>query len=104
MGISNLLTLDSSKRFSIDQAWKHSWVRSTVTEDYRFTDVSKYTVSANPTQDIYREAVSRMEALGVKKDTLINDIMQRKRNNLTTCYYLLSAAMNIRNKPPREDS
>jgi len=43
--------------------------------------------------------VGRMCALGVKKEELVGDVVSRKRNSLTTCYYLLAVAMRLRQKP-----
>lgn len=38
-----------------------------------------------------------METLGVENEALMGDLMSKKRNGLTTCYYLLAAAMNLPN-------
>mmetsp|Transcript_29150 Transcript_29150/g.67751 ORF Transcript_29150/g.67751 Transcript_29150/m.67751 type:complete len:557 (-) Transcript_29150:113-1783(-) len=95
--LQQMLVLDPSRRATISEARNHPWCRSTVTRSLKHTKAAQYTVSSNPRDDIYREAVTRMETLGVENEALIGDLMSKKRNGLTTCYYLLAAAMNLPN-------
>jgi hypothetical protein len=62
------------------------------------TKAAQYTVSKDARHDIYREVLDRMMVLGINRDELVSDIMHRKRNSLTCCYYLLAVAMRMRNK------
>jgi serine/threonine protein kinase len=52
----------------------------------------RFLISPNPQNDLDKEVVHRMEAFGVPRDVLISCILHRKRNSLTTAYYLLRHA------------
>merc|ERR1711998_382304 len=96
--LRNLLLPDPNRRFTTAQAKGHPWLRSCVPNEHALqTDsLSEYTVSPDPRDDVYKELVTRMEALGVGRDYIVNDILRQQKNQITTCYYLLLAAMKLR--------
>jgi len=97
--LTGLLTADPTKRFTVSQARNHPWTLKHTCQVLKHTPTAQHTVSKDPRHDLYREAVGRMCALGVKKEELVGDVVSRKRNSLTTCYYLLAVAMRLRQKP-----
>ena len=97
--IEGLLCQDPTKRLSATQARNHPWTRRSECKPLKHTPVATYTVSKDARTDLYREAVARMETLGVNKNELVDDVSAKKRNSLTTCYYLLAVAMGLRGKP-----
>ena len=46
-----------------------------------------------------REAVARVEALGVSRDALIQGITRGEHTPITSCYYLLMDSMGLRTGP-----
>ena len=96
--LRNLLLPDPNRRFAIGQVKTHPWMRMTVMQaGARNTDsLSDYTVSPDPRDDVYKELVTRMEALGVGREGIVNDILRQQKNSITTCYYLMLAAMKLR--------
>jgi 5'-AMP-activated protein kinase, catalytic alpha subunit len=96
--LAGLLTADPLKRLTCSQARQHPWTKGHACAPLKHTPTAQYTVSKDPKEDLYREAVGRMCALGVSKEELIADVASRRRNSLTTCYYLLAVAMRLRHK------
>ena len=96
--LRNLLLPDPNRRFAIGQVKTHPWMRMTVMQAGALnTDsLSDYTVSPDPRDDVYKELVTRMEALGVGREGIVNDILRQQKNSITTCYYLMLAAMKLR--------
>lgn len=78
------------------QARAHSWARRY--EAPVSASCAQFTVSRDARNDLYKEVIARMAALGVNKEELIGDVTSKKRNSLTSCYYLLAAAMGMRCK------
>lgn len=97
--VTGLLTADPNKRLTVGQARNHPWTKKHLCAVLKHTATAQHTVSKDPRQDLYKEAVGRICALGVAKAELVADVSARKRNSLTTCYYLLAVAMKLRHKP-----
>ena len=96
--VSNMLRADPNERFTVQQCRNHPWVKQYTPKSLKCTKAAQYTVSKDARHDIYREVLDRMMVLGINRDELVSDIMHRKRNSLTCCYYLLAVAMRMRNK------
>ena len=99
--ICNMLRADPSERFTIQQCRNHPWAIKYNPKSLKCTMASQYTVSKDPRHDIYKEVIDRMMVLGINREELISDLMHRKRNSLTACYYLLAVAMRMRHKSGR---
>jgi MAP/microtubule affinity-regulating kinase len=97
--VTNLLCGDANRRMKVAVAKAHPWLKSQPEVNFKYTPTATFTVSADAREDLYREAVNRMTTLGVDETTLCNDVCGKRRNSLTTCYYLLASAMSLRNKP-----
>merc|ERR1711988_618798 len=99
--ICNMLRADPSERFTIQQCRNHPWAIKYNPKSLKCAMASQYTVSKDPRHDIYKEVIDRMMVLGINREELISDLMHRKRNSLTACYYLLAVAMRMRHKSGR---
>jgi len=97
--VTNLLCGDANRRMKVSAARAHPWLKTHTEVNLKFTPTATFTVSKDARDDLYREAVTRMGALGVDETTLCNDVTAKRRNSLTTCYYLLASAMSLRTKP-----
>jgi len=96
--LTGLLCYDPNKRLTASAARNHPWVRKYEPVSLSFTPCAVYTVSKDARMDLYKEVVARMTALGVVRDELLSDVSNKRRNSLTSCYYLLAAAMGMRIK------
>ncbi len=96
--ISNMLRADPNDRFTVQQCRSHPWTQQFAPKSLKCTKAAQFTVSKDPRHDVYREVLDRMMVLGINRDELVSDIMHRKRNSLTSCYYLLAVAMRMRTK------
>ena len=96
--LRNLLLADPNRRFTVTQSKNHPWTRLCVPSPTALTSgsLSDFTVSPDPREDVYKELLSRMEALGVNREAIVNDIVEQQRNAVTTCYYLMLNAMKLR--------
>ena len=92
--LTGMLHMDHTARLTIAQVKSHPWLRGHLPRDLKA--VAEVTVSPDPKDDIHKEAVARLESLGVPKEVLTRDILERRRNGLTTCYYLVVHAMKLR--------
>ena len=97
--LSCLLVTDPNRRYTVQQALEHPWVRAHVHRGIKHRQSDHHTVSQNAADDLYKDAIARMESFGVSRDVLISDVTNKRRNALTTCYYLLLAAMQVRTRP-----
>jgi 5'-AMP-activated protein kinase, catalytic alpha subunit len=97
--LTNLLCSDANRRMKVQGARAHPWLKGSSDVKLKYTPTATFTVSHDAREDLYREAVTRMTALGVDETVLCNDVLAKRRNSLTTCYYLLASAMSLRSKP-----
>jgi len=99
--VSSMLVMDPGKRPSISQVRAHPWLKDSQSLAHNpkllhASVAAQFAVSRDAQADVYPQAVSRMEVLGIAKQELLGDILAKKRNGLTTCYYLLVFAMGLR--------
>jgi len=97
--LNGLLCLDPNQRMSVEKCRLHPWVRQQPSPPLINTVAAQFVVSRDAREDVYREAVSRMSALGVSKNQVVEDVTNKRRNPITACYYLLAVAMRLRSKP-----
>ena len=57
--LQQMLVLDPSRRSTITEARNHPWCRGVVSRSLKHTKAAQFTVSGNPRDDIYREAITR---------------------------------------------
>jgi serine/threonine protein kinase len=96
--LTGLLDMDPSRRLTVAQARQHPWVRKQQEKPLSLTPCAQFTVSEDPRHDLYREVVTRMVGLGIDREELVGDVLAKRRNSLTSCYYLLAVAMRMRHK------
>jgi len=105
--LKGLLCMDPAQRLTVSQARAHPWVRGLnkqglgilhAEKPLALTPCAQFTVSEDATQDLYREVLTRMVGLGIDHGELVGDVVAKRRNSMTTCYYLLAVAMRMRHK------
>lgn len=103
--ISNLLVVDPDSRYTLEQAKAHPWLSKAVAANKATTTTTAtpsttpaFLMSANPQDDLDQDLLHRMERFGIPRELVTSWILHRKRNSITTAYYLLRAALAAKDK------
>ena len=93
--LQQMLVLDPSRRATISEARNHPWCRSVVTRSLKHTKAAQYTVSSNPRDDIYREAITRWA------HALLKLIFTRREARRANSSATAASTMNYTDSPRR---
>jgi len=98
--IRNLLVVDPDTRYTLAQVKAHPWLSKVVISSSRVdrqsitaTTASGFLISPNPQDDLDKDLMTRLEKFGVPRGATTSCVLQRKRNSITTTYYLLRNAL-----------
>ena len=94
-----MLCVNPPKRITMNQVRRHQW---TVSGDIYVplkANESPLLVSDNPSEDLQNnEVVSHMQALGFRRGSVVESVLGRKKNHITTCFYLLCEKIGLPKK------
>ena len=94
------IVVDVNRRVTAPDLRRHPFVVAGASNGtYPGANLGSLTRSQNPQDDVRREAVARVEALGVSRDALIQGITRGEHTPITSCYYLLMDSMGLRTGP-----
>ncbi|KAK7236279.1 protein serine/threonine kinase [Aureococcus anophagefferens] len=94
------IVVDVNRRVTAPDLRRHPFVVAGASNGtYPGANLGSLTRSQNPQDDVRREAVARIEALGVSRDALIQGITRGEHTPITSCYYLLMDSMGLRTGP-----
>lgn len=98
--IQNILVVDVEKRFTLRKIKDHPWMQKANLEKPKVEIRSKYNIhiSKNPRNDLNETVLKKLDNFGVRRDIIIRNVLQKRRNSITTCYYLLKLDMEISGK------
>ena len=98
--LQSCLVVDVMRRTTAPDLRRHPFVLAGATAaGVPGATLGALTRSQHPQDDVRREAVSRMETLGVSRDALVQGITRGEHTPVTSCYYLLMDSMGLRNGP-----
>ncbi|GMH53194.1 hypothetical protein TrST_g1702 [Triparma strigata] len=99
--IHNLLQMDPRKRYTVGQAKNHPWVHNG--KGGKIGDrmngwqcdpgCSEILISKNAKNDLNDSVIKAMDEFGVRRETIIHNVLHKTHNGINTCYYLLKQAM-----------
>lgn len=99
--IHNLLQMDPRKRYTVGQAKNHPWVHNG--KGGKMGDkmngwqcdpgCSEILISKNAKNDLNDSVIKAMDEFGVRRETIIHNVLHKTHNGINTCYYLLKQAM-----------
>ena len=49
---------------------------------------ARFLIAANPKDDVNPRTLAKLEALGVRRDVVVETILERRKNAISTLYYL----------------
>ena len=88
--LRRMLCVNPPKRITMNQVRRHQW---TVSGDIYVplkANESPLLVADNPSDDLQNnDVVTHMQALGFRRGSIVESVLGRKKNHITTCFYLL---------------
>jgi serine/threonine protein kinase len=105
-GVSDLLrrmlTVDASKRIDMKQVCRHQWTRSGNAYQPLSPNVCSHLVSENPADDLALTSVTdEMKRHGFRQQAIAESVMGRKKNHVSTTFYLLAEKLGPTPLGPR---
>jgi serine/threonine protein kinase len=88
--LRRMLCVNPPKRITMNQVRRHQWaVSGEIYVPLKATE-APLLVSDNPSDDLQNnDAVSHMQALGFRRGSIVESVLGRKKNHITTAFYLL---------------
>ena len=88
--LRRMLCVNPPKRITMNQVRRHQWaVSGEIYVPLKATE-APLLVSDNPSDDLQNnDVVSHMQALGFRRGSIVESVLGRKKNHITTAFYLL---------------
>ena len=97
--LRRMLCVNPPKRITMNQVRRHQWTVSGEIYVPLKANESPLLVSDNPSEDLQNnEVVSHMQALGFRRGSVVESVLGRKKNHITTCFYLLCEKIGLPKK------
>jgi serine/threonine protein kinase len=88
--LRRMLCVNPPKRATMNQVRRHQWTVAGEIYVPKKANESPLLVADNPSDDLQNNAVvSHMQALGFRRGSIVESVLGRKKNHITTAFYLL---------------
>merc|ERR1719453_923564 len=101
--IRSLLVVDPCRRATLPQVRSIAWVRQKGAFTPRYPPHSAHLISNDPADDLDESVLEQMEEFGMMKETIIQEVLNKRHTSCSTCYYLLlSKKARLRERDERK--
>ena len=88
--LRRMLCVNPPKRITMNQVRRHQWTVSGEIYVPLKANEAPLLVADNPSDDLQNnDVVMHMQALGFRRGSIVESVLGRKKNHITTCFYLL---------------